>query len=252
MATATLPQPAPPTIRRRLSTSTPALLLRACHPRQAFFTTLALTAAAALSGRSDREVALVALTVLTGQVVLGWHNDLVDTEADQRHQRIKPATEGLDGATLSFWLICALLLVVPLAINNSVTAGCYYLASLGLGLLGNLRHRLIRMGPLSWLTWAGSFALYPAFLSYGGWGGQSTGQAPSTTLVVLCALLGLGVHVFTALWGLIADDTDGWRYLPLWLARRIGATRVLLGSIVYLGILAAAIAIVAQQSGLAA
>jgi len=248
MASVTFPQ----TALRRIGATTPALLIRAAHPRQAFLVTLVLTACAALSGRPGREVVLVAATVLVGQMVLGWHNDLVDAAADQRHQRIKPIVDGLDRSTVSFALSCAVLLLIPLAVSNGLMAGACYGASVLVGLLGNLRSPLVRMGPLSWLPWAVSFGLYPAFLSYGGWGGQASGEPPSITLTALSALLGIGVHVFTALWGLVADDADHWHYLPLWLARRLGATTVLVGSIVYLGIVGAAIAIVAQQSGLGA
>ncbi|UDY24182.1 hypothetical protein [Nocardioides sp. Kera G14] len=237
---------------RWLGGTTPALLVRAAHPRQALLTTIALTAAASLSGRAGREVALVAATVLVGQLVLGWNNDLVDASADHDHQRIKPIVDGLPASTLSFALTCAVLLLIPLSVNNGLMAGACYLVSVAVGALGTLRNRLVRQGPLSWLPWAISFGLYPAFLSYGGWGGRATGDAPSITLTVLCALLGVGVHVFTALWGLVADDADGWHYLPLWLARRTGATPLLLGSIVYLGVVGAAIAVVAEQSGLAA
>lgn len=237
---------------RRFRATSPVLLARAAHPRQALFTTVALTAAASLSGRPGREVALVAATVLVGQVVLGWHNDLVDAAADRRHHRIKATVDGLDSTTLSFLLTCAVLLLIPLSLNNGLMAGACYLVSVAVGVLGNLRNRLVRQGALSWLPWAISFGLYPAFLSYGGWGGRATGEAPSITLTALSALLGIGVHVFTSLWGLVTDDADGWRYLPLWLARRTGATTLLLGVIVYLGILGAAIAVVAQQSGLAA
>ncbi|WP_300678155.1 hypothetical protein [Nocardioides sp.] len=248
MASATFPQ----TALRRINATTAALLIRAAHPRQAFFITLALTLAAALSGRPGREVALVAATVLVGQLILGWQNDLVDAAADQRHQRIKPIVDGLDRSTLSFAISCAVLLLIPLAVSNGLMAGACFGVSILVGVLGNLRNGLVRMGPLSWVPWAISFGLYPAFLSYGGWGGQATGEAPSLTLTALSALLGIGVHVFTALWGLVADDADHWRYLPLWLARRTGATTVLLGSIVYLGIIGTAIAVVAQQSGLGA
>ena len=32
---------------------------------------------------------------------------------------------------------------------------------------------------------------------------------------MLAALLGIGVHLLTALWGLVPDNEDGWTYLPL-------------------------------------
>ncbi len=46
-------------------------------------------------------------------------------------------------------------------------------------------------------------------------------------MVVLAALLGVGVHLLRSIWGLVADDEDGWTYLPLRLGRRLGATRLL-------------------------
>ena len=48
---------------------------------------------------------------------------------------------------------------------------------------------------LSCLPWAVSFALLPAFLSYGGWGGGVHGGPPTILMTVLAGLLGIGVHV---------------------------------------------------------
>ena len=56
--------------------------------------------------------------------------------------------------------------------------------------LGNV---LLRTGIFSWWSWAASFALLPAYLSYGGWGGQYVGSAPEVAMVVLAALLGIGL-----------------------------------------------------------
>jgi hypothetical protein len=229
------PEPAPaapvatprrPERRRTLAHTTPVLLLRAAHPRQALITAVGLAVAAALSGREGREVALVFATVLVGQAILGWHNDLMDRRRDERRLPSgKPIADGyLDPGTAWFALICGVLLVVPLAVSNGVTAGCLYLASLGIGLVGNV---VLRRGLLSWVTWAAAFALYPAFLSYGGWGGEATGNPPQVAMVVLAALLGVGVHVLSALPGLVADHEDGYRHLPLRLALKIGATRLL-------------------------
>ena len=46
-------------------------------------------------------------------------------------------------------------------------------------------------------------------------------------ITVLAALLGIGVHFLTALWGLVPDNEDGWTYLPLKLGLRLGASRLL-------------------------
>ena len=212
---------------------TPLLLIRAAHPRQAVLTALGLAVAAALSDRPIREVGLVFGTVLVGQALLGWHNDLVDRGRDATHETPgKPIADGrLDPGTAWFALACGVLLVVPLAVSNGVTAGVTYLLSLLVGLLGNLA---LRTGFLSWLPWAAAFALYPAFLSYGGWGGETTGGPPEPLLAGLAALLGIGVHFLTALWGLVADNEDGWTYLPLKLGLRLGAGRLLAVTVVYI------------------
>jgi 4-hydroxybenzoate polyprenyltransferase len=225
-------------------------MLRAAHPRQALITAAGLAAAAALDGRAPREIGLVAATVLVGQAVLGWHNDLVDRERDRRHDLPrKPLAQGaLEPGTVWFALLCALLLVVPLSVTNGVTAGSAYLISLVLGLLANVA---LRRTWLSWLPWAAAYALYPAFLSYGGWGGDYTGEPPEISITVLAALLGVGVHFLRALPGLVPDNEDGWRSLPLRVALRTGATRLLVISIVWTVLVLAALLVTGRLVGLA-
>ena len=204
----------------------PVLLLRAAHPRQALLTAVGVTVAAALAGRTTRELGLVFATVLVGQAIIGWHNDLVDRTRDATNETPgKPVAEGLlDPGSVWFALACAVLLVVPLALSNGVTAGSAYLLAMAIGLLGNIA---LRRGLFSWVPWAASYALYPAFLSYGGWGGDYLGDPPEITMTVLAALLGVCVHVLRALPGLVADHRDGQRHLPLRIALRTGAPRLL-------------------------
>jgi 4-hydroxybenzoate polyprenyltransferase len=241
---------APARGRFRLTESTPLLLLQAAHPRQAVLTALFVAGAAALSGRPTREVLVVLATVLVGQVILGWHNDLVDRDRDARHDLPgKPIAQGrLDPGTAWFALVCAVLLVVPLSITSGITAGAIYLLSLAVGLLGNV---VLRQGLLSWVPWAVSFGLLPGYLSYGGWGGEFTGAPPNVAMTVLFALLGVGVHFLRALWGLVPDNDDGWTYLPLRLGLRLGATRLLVLSGVFTAVVLVLIAFAGTYSGLA-
>jgi 4-hydroxybenzoate polyprenyltransferase len=215
---------------RSLGQLGPILLLRAAHPRQAMLTALAVAGAAAVSGRVAREVGVVFATVLVGQAMIGWHNDIVDRKRDLADERPgKPVADGsLDPGTVWFAIACGALLVVPLSITSGVTAGGAYLIALAVGLLGNV---LFRRGWLSWLTWAVSYALYPAFLSYGGWGGDYLGQPPEIVVTVLAGALGVCVHFLYALPGLVADNRNGFRSLPLRVALRVGAPRLLYLSI---------------------
>ncbi len=239
----------PARLRLSIADSGPVTLFVAAHPKQAVLTALALAGAALAAGRPAREAAVVGATVLVGQAILGWHNDIVDRERDAVHQTPhKPIAEGrLDSGSAWYALAIAVLLVIPLSISTGVTAGAIYLLSLIVGILGNVA---LRRGRFSFLPWAVAFGLYPAYLSYGGFGGGAEGVAPQVAMTVLAALLGVGVHVVRAVWGLVADDEDGWTYLPLTLGRRLGATRLLILSSTYTAAVVAGIVIVGTTVGL--
>lgn len=248
-ATATAPVSEKPRQRRSWRELGPVLLLRAAHPRQAFLTAVGVTVAAALAGRSTRELGLVLVTVLIGQAIIGWHNDLVDRTRDAANDTPgKPLAQGqLEPGAVWFALACAVLLVVPLALSNGVTAGSAYLLAMAIGLLGNIA---LRRGPLSWVTWAASYAIYPAFLSYGGWGGDYLGEPPAITITVLAALLGVCVHVLRALPGLVADNRDGQRHLPLLIALRTGAPRLLWFTVALTALVVVGLAVEGTRVGL--
>lgn len=230
--------------------SAPALpLVRAAHPRQAVGTAAVLAAGAAVAGRPLREVALVGATVLVGQAVLGWLDDLADRDRDARRRPGRPLPAGLvDPGTVWFAVACGVLLVVPLAVANGRSAALAYLASLAVAAVGD---RLLHARPLSFVPWVVSFALYPAFLAYGGWGGVGTSTPPTVVMTALAAALGLAVHVLLALPGLVDDHEEGERSLPMVLALRTGTPRLLLATSVATGLLAVAVLIAGQTVGLA-
>jgi 4-hydroxybenzoate polyprenyltransferase len=236
--------------RDRWSTSLPVSLVRAGHPRQALLTTAVLGAGAALSGRPVREVGLVLVTVLVGQGILGWHNDVVDAARDRRHAREdKPIALGhVDAGTVTFAMLVAILLVVPLSIANGVEAGLAHLAALAVAMAGNAG--LLRRSRFSYLTWMASYALLPGFLSYGGWGGEGSGGPPTIAITVLAALLGIGVHVLVSLPGLVDDNKDGFGHFPLRIALRTGAPRLLVYAGAYTALVSAAILVAALGVGL--
>jgi len=231
-----------------MSTPPALLLLRAAHPRQAVATAAVLAAAAAVSGRPLREVALVGGTVLVGQAILGWADDLADRRRDERHRPDKPLAGGtLDPGTVWFTLTCAVLLVVPLSIAHGRLAGTSYLALLAVSAVGD---RLLHARVLSFVPWTVSFALYPAFLAYGGWNGVGTETPPTVVMTALAAALGLGIHLLTALPGLVHDHEESERSLPLVLALRTGTPRLLVAASVLTGLVAVAILVAGRTSGL--
>ncbi len=227
----------------------PVLLVRASHPRQAVLVAVLLGVGVLATGRAAREAAVVAATALVGQAVAGWHHDLVDRRRDARHEPGRPLTDDrLDPGTVWFAVACGLLVVVPLAVATGVVAGVSYLAALLVTLLGNV---VLRRGVWSWLPWAASFALYPAYLTYGGWGGDALGAAPSVLVTVLAGLLGVALHLVRSAPGLVRDHEEGWRTLPVRLALRIGASRVLALGVLAALALTTALGLVATGPGLA-
>ena len=225
-------------------------LLRAAHLRQALLLTLVMGAAAAVAGRSLPEVGLVAATILVGQLLVGWHNDVVDAGRDRSHGRAdKPIAVGtLDRGTATFAMAVALLLAVPLSVANGPEAAGAHGGFLLLALLTNAG--VLRRTAFSFVPWAAGVALLPAFLSYGGYAGEGAGGPPTTEVTVLAALLGVGVHVLRALPGLVDDNKDGWRTFPLRIALRTGAPRLLVLAGLWTAAVGAGIVLAALGVGL--
>jgi 4-hydroxybenzoate polyprenyltransferase len=235
-------------VPQALATTPSLLLVRAAHPRQALVTAAAVGTAAAVAGRPLREVGLVAATVLVGQSLLGWADDLTDRERDARRRPDKPLVSGrLDPGTVWFALTCAFLLVVPLAVANGRRAAATYLALLVISAVGD---RFLHARALSFVPWMASFALYPAFLAYGGWGGIGSPTPPTPVMVALAAALGLGVHVLLALPGLVHDHEEGEKSFPMLVALRTGTPRLLLLAGAWTALTVAAILIAGRTAGL--
>ena len=233
---------------RRQHGQTVSLVL-ASHPLPTLSMTVALAAAAALSGRPGIEVGLVAATVLTGQLTVGWINDVVDRDRDRQVGRQdKPVAMGwIDPGTVVFAAACAVLLVIPLSIANGTEAGIAHLAAVASAWLYNF---WFKRTVLSWLPYAVSFGLLPAFLSYGGLGGGLHGAPPTVAMTVLAALLGIGIHFLNVLPDLVEDRETGVVHLPLRIALRIGAPKLLWISVTWTALCGAGIVIAALTVGL--
>jgi 4-hydroxybenzoate polyprenyltransferase len=223
-------------------------VVRASRPRVGVLTALAVALTAHLIGRPFGQVSLILLTVLVGQAILGWHNDLTDEVDDRRHELThKPLVSGpITARTLWIALTIAAIALIPLAISVGIKAGLFYVGSVLVAMTGNV---VLRTGPLSFLSWAASYALLVPYLSYAGDGPHSTGRAPEVAMIACFALVGIGIHVAVSLWGLVNDDADGWTSLPLALGRKFGATQTMAMVIFYLAGVAVAVTYVAHTRG---
>ncbi len=233
----------------RRNPGTAISLVLASHPVLSAAVAGGVAAAAALSGRPLREVGLVLLTVLVGRMTAGWLNDVADRGRDIAVERPdKPvAREWLHPGTVTFTVACATCLLVPLSISNGTQAGLAHLGSVAAAWSYNTRVKLMAW---SWLPWAVGFALLPAFLAYGGWGGGLHGAPPTWTMTGLAALLGVGIHVLVALPDLVTDNRNGVRSLPMRIALRTGAPTLLWLTCGYLALVGAGLVAAGLTVGL--
>ncbi len=202
-------------------------LLRSSHPRQAIGFAVLTGALAAADGRATREYLCAAAAVLVVQLSLGLSNDLCDAEHDYRAGTAgKPIASGrLPASSASYWTMVLVLLSFPLAAYNGLVAGGALLLTLPIGWVHN---RWLHRTAFSFVGWTLSFALFPAFLAYGGWAGKLHGHAPTWAVTVAAAAVGFCCHFVTSLGDLVQDNKAGARTLPLQVALRVGAPRLLL------------------------
>ena len=207
------------------------LLVRCAHPRLALLLAVAVGVLAYVDGRAPREAGVAAGAVLLVMLVNGLVNDVSDEQWDRRSEATgKPIAAGdVPRGNATFVALALLILAVPASLQNGTAAG---LALLGLVVIGYVHNRVLHRTWLSWVGWAASFALLPAFLAYGGWGGGVHGSPPTWAVTGAAAALGFCLHFATTLPDLVVDNRAGVRNLPLRIALRTGATRLLVLTVV--------------------
>lgn len=190
-------------------------LVRATHPGPVLAVTALAIALAVSEGLDPGRVALVAAAVFTGQLTVGWSNDLVDRRRDSAVGRAdKPlATGELDVRLTRLACGAAVLATVVLSLACGWVAGLVHLGCVGVAWAYNLG---LKSTVLSWLPYAVAFGGLTVFVSLTG----PHGALPAAWVPVVAAMLGVGAHLVNALPDLADDVATGVRGLP----HRLGAT----------------------------
>lgn len=194
----------------------------------------AVVATVALWDHRGGDGALIAAAgVLLTQLALGLLNDVFGASLDARASRSrKPVATGtLPQGNASYLAILLVLASVPVAVLNGTIAGAALLLTLPVGFVHN---RVLHHTPASFIGWMATFPLLATYLAYGGWGAGKHGNAPTWQVLVASAALGLMCHFFTALPDLASDHAAGRAELPLLIARRTGATILLILTVILL------------------
>ena len=191
-----------------------AALLGACHPGPAFAVTMLAGLLAAAVGLGAGHVALVVAAVLTGQLSIGWSNDLIDLARDRAVGRQdKPLVDGrVSERAVRVACTVALVLTVPLSLACGWLAGTVQLVCVAAGWAYNLG---LKATVWSWLPYAVAFGGLPAFVSLT----AHPDELPPLWLPAAGALLGVGAHFVNVLPDLADDAATGVRGLP----HRLGA-----------------------------
>jgi 4-hydroxybenzoate polyprenyltransferase len=207
-------------VTTRAEVARPAVLiplLRAAHfgPSMAV-TAIVVLLALAMDLSAYKGVAVTA-AVLTGQLTIGWGNDLLDASRDREVGRSdKPLASGdLTPSFVLRWLVVAAAVCVVLSLLAGWRSGVTHLAlGVAFGHLYNLYFKATRW---SWLPYAVAFGSLPAVVSLAG----SPAQWPPTWMVGAAAMLGVAAHFLNTLPDLDDDAATGVRGLP----HRSGAAR---------------------------
>lgn len=152
---------------------------------------------------------VIAFTVFTGQLLVGWSNDLYDYEDDLKHQRVnKPLVSGLISEKyLRSWLI----FMIPFSLFANlfgplgVKGGSLYLLGVGCGIAYNFYFKFTVLSPL---PYAVAFALLPSCIAI------SKDITPPLWMWLGGALLGSAAHFINVIKDLDQDRQSNIKGLP--------------------------------------
>ena len=174
---------------------------------------------------------VIAFTVFTGQLVVGWSNDLYDFADDQRHGRMnKPLVSGLISKEyLRKWLI----FMVPFSFIANLLGplgfkgGLLYWLGIGFGVAYNFYFKFNVLSPL---PFAIAFAALPSCIAI------SKSITPPVWMWLGGAILGCAAHFINVIKDMDQDRESEIRGLP----QRVGKS----GSIAIAGALIAIAALI--------
>jgi 4-hydroxybenzoate polyprenyltransferase len=152
---------------------------------------------------------VIAFGVFTGQLVVGWSNDLIDYEDDQRHNRTnKPLVSGaISKELLQKWL----RFMVPFSFIANIAGplgpkgGLVYMLGIACGVAYNF---YFKFSPLSPLPYAIAFAALPSSIVI------SKDMTPPTWMWLGGALFGMAAHFINVLKDMREDHVSGINGLP--------------------------------------
>lgn len=191
-------------------------LVRAAHAGPAAAVTSLVVLLSVGTGLPGSRSGLLGLAFLSGQLTVGWTNDLLDAGRDRAVGRTdKPVATGqLAPSTVRTAVALASAACVVLSLLCGVAAGLVHLM-LGVG-MGWAYNAGLKRTPWSWVPYAVAFGTLPAVVTLAG----EPARLPPLWMMACGGLLGVGAHVVNVLPDLADDAATGVRGLPHRLGER--------------------------------
>lgn len=174
---------------------------------------------------------VIAFGVFTGQLVVGWSNDLYDLEDDLKHQRSKkPLVVGLiTKKYLQKWLrfMVPFSFVANLLGPLGIKGGLVYMLGIACGVAYNFYFKFTMLSPL---PFAIAFAALPSCVVI------SKDLNPPLWMLLGGPLFGMAAHFINVIKDIDQDQASGISGLP----QRLGKTKSILAAIflILLGVVA--------------
>ena len=170
---------------------------------------------------------VIAFGVFTGQLIVGWSNDLYDYEDDLKHNRVKkPLVSGvISRKYLTNWLC----FMVPFAFVANLfgplgfKGGLVYMFGISMGVAYNFYFKYNRF---SWLPYALAFAALPSCVAI------SKGVTPPTWMWLGGAIFGSAAHFINVIKDMDQDRASGIGGAP----QRLGKRNSIVAAIVLIGL----------------
>jgi 4-hydroxybenzoate polyprenyltransferase len=159
---------------------------------------------------------VIAFGVFTGQLVVGWSNDLYDLDDDLKHQRTeKPLVSGLiTKEYLQKWLrfMVPFSFIANLLGPLGIKGGLVYMLGVACGVAYNFYFKFSFLSPL---PYAIAFAALPSCIAI------SKDVTPPTWMWLGGALFGMAAHFINVLKDMKEDQASGIKGMP----QRLGQTK---------------------------
>ena len=170
---------------------------------------------------------VIAFGVFTGQLVVGWSNDLYDFDDDLKHQRSKkPLVSGLiTKEYLHKWLrfMVPFSFVANLFGPLGIKGGSVYMLGIACGVAYNFYFKFSTLSPL---PYAIAFAALPSSVAI------SKDINPPMWMLVGGALFGMAAHFINVIKDMDQDQASGIKGLP----QRLGKAKSIAAAVVLIAL----------------